>query len=126
LSNRAGSSQDKCRIAFKTDVSRCADNSCGGGAVRAVAIDHHRNFERIEHGIDSVPEDLFSMYHIGTTDENGSVFEILWTAGIHGPMHKIPNLLGFNVGILKQPFSPGVYRNHGIEDASLRIGIELD
>jgi hypothetical protein len=41
-------------------------------------------------------------------------------------MNKIPNLLGFNIGILKQSFCPCIYGDNGIEDASLRIGIELD
>ena len=104
-----------------------ADKHGGGrGGVRAVRVEHHRDAHRAEKALARFGEQLLAGGDIGAADEDGRVFQIGRAAREHRAVHEVADGVGLYVAVAQQLVRAGIDRDHGVEDAGLRIGVETE
>ena len=98
----------------------------GRGRVRAVGIEHHRDAHRAEEAFARFGEQLLAGGDVGAADEDRRVFQIGRSAREHRAVHKVADGVGSHVAMAQQLIRAGIDRDHGVEHARLRVGVETE
>ncbi len=64
--------------------------------------------------------------HVRPSDEDRRPSEVGAPSGEEGPVDEVSDRLGLDPPVAEQVIDPRIHGHHAIEDARLRVGIELD
>jgi len=128
LSHRSGAAQYQSGCVRQIEVSRGSSNGRCGRGIGTVGIEKHRYAqpELWQHVPAGLRQQLLPRPDVAAANKEGGVLEIFGSAGEDGTMHQVADLLGPHTGVAKDLVRARIERHDSIEDAWLRIAIELN
>ena len=97
-----------------------------GGGVGTVGIEQQGNAHWAEKGFFGGGEQFFARRDIGAADENRRLRQVLRGTGEDRAMDQVADVAGLDVGVLQQAIDARIGGDNRIENAGVRIGVELD
>jgi hypothetical protein len=94
--------------------------------VGAAGVQQNRDAHRAEKHPCHFLQQSLARRDIRPADENRRLMQILGAPSEDGPMHQIAHLIRLDARILQQVIHPGIDRDHGVKNAAVRVGIQLD
>ena len=71
-------------------------------------------------------QELLAQRNVAAANEQGRAFQVLRPAREDGSMYQIAHLLGLDAGVAEEVLGAGIDGHNPVEDAGLRIAVELD
>ena len=129
LADRAGGGEDghgdaRERPARSPLVGR--EDRGGGRGVRAVGIEQDGDGNGPKNvDLDGL-EDLFAARDVRAADEDRRVLQVGRTSREEAAVDQLADVLGRDAAVSEQVVDPGIDGDDGVEDAGLRVGVELE
>jgi hypothetical protein len=128
LTDRARAAEDECWRVRQVQVPGGGPHRGGRRGVRAVGVEHARHLQAVlrDHRLANLGEHLFAGSHVRAAHEDRGAVQVLRPAGEDAALDEVADLLRRDAAVGEDVFGPRVHGHDAVEDARLRVGVELE